>query len=68
MATQAQLDEARGALHQLLLGRRAVKIQKDGRTLEFTPASKRELEEYIGQLELTLGVNTRRRGPAGFFA
>ena len=68
MATQAQLDEARTALHQLLLGRRAVKVQKDGRTVEYTPANKRELEEYIGQLEATLGIGTRRRGPAGVFA
>tara|TARA_R110001583_G_scaffold34551_1_gene115872 strand:- start:22231 stop:22437 length:207 start_codon:yes stop_codon:yes gene_type:complete len=68
MATQTQLDEARAALHQLLLGRRAVKIQKDGRTVEYTPASKRQLEEYIGQLEVELGAAGRRRGPAGVFA
>lgn len=68
MATQAQLDEARSALHQLMLGRRAVKVQKDGRTVEYTPATKRQLEDYIGQLEAALGTSTRRRGPAGVFA
>ena len=67
MATHSQLDEARTALHQLLLGRRAVRVQKDGRTVEYTPASKRQLEDYIGQLEAELGVSTRRRGPARVF-
>lgn len=67
MATQAQLDEAKAALHQLMLGRRAVRVQKDGRTVEYTPATKRQLEDYIGQMEVALGTGNRRRGPAGVF-
>ncbi len=63
MATQAQLDEARAALHDLIIGKKAVKLKKDGREIEFTPATKMSLEQYIRQLQTELGVSHRR--PAG---
>ncbi|MCV6612009.1 MAG: gpW family protein [Amphritea sp.] len=61
MATQQQLTEARDALHQLIVGKKAVKIQKEGRMVEFTPTTRRDLEQYIKQLEIELGLGNRRR-------
>ena len=61
MATQTQLDEARAALHSLITGKRAVKVQKDGRMVEYTPANRRDLEQYTNQLEIELGQSNRRR-------
>ena len=68
MTTQAQLDEARQALHELLTGKRVASIQKDGRSVTFTPATLNNLRGYIAELESQLGLTSRRRGPAGFFA
>lgn len=64
MATQQQLDEARTALHQLMTGTKAVKVQKDGRSVEYTPININALRQYIQQLEQTV-TNTNRRSPAG---
>lgn len=61
MATQQHLDEARDALHKLVMGKAAVRIQRDGRMVEFTPANRRDLENYIQQLETNLNIGTRRR-------
>ena len=66
MATQTQLDEARAARHALVTGTKAVKVQKDGRSVEYTPASLPQLEKYIQYLETQLGV-TRVRRPMGVF-
>jgi hypothetical protein len=67
MASQTELNQARAALHDLVLGKRAVKIQKDGRTVEYQQVNIDELRVYIQQLESDLGVGTTRRGPAGVF-
>ncbi|WP_271273816.1 phage head-tail joining protein [Aliamphritea hakodatensis] len=66
MATQEQLNEALAAKHQLLMGKRAVKIQKDGRMVEYTPASLADLERYILHLQQQLGQVSLRR-PLGVF-
>lgn len=63
MATSAQLDEARAALHQLMTGKKAVKVQKDGRSVEYTPININALRQYIQQLETTV-LSTNRRRPA----
>ncbi len=67
MATQADLDGARAALHDLLTGKRVATVQKDGRRVEFTAASAGDLKKYIADLEIQIGVQQRRRGPAGFY-
>lgn len=67
--TSDQLNEARQALHLLLTGQSMVSIQRDGKRVDFTPASRRDLENYINQLEGQLGVGApRRRGPARVIA
>lgn len=67
MASQIELNQARTALHDLVMGKRAVKIQKDGRTVEYQQTSINDLKDYIAQLENDLGLSTRRRGPVGVF-
>ena len=61
MATQQQLDEAKSALHQLMTGKKAVKVQKDGRSVEYTPINISALRQYIAQLEQTVTTTNRRR-------
>jgi hypothetical protein len=61
-----QLEEAQQALHALMTGRRVVKIQKDGRSVEYTATSKQDLEHYINQLESQADIGKRRR-PAGVY-
>ncbi len=39
MATQTELDAARAALHDLMMGKRVATVQKDGRRVEFTATS-----------------------------
>lgn len=65
MATISELQEARTAYHKLLTGKAVVKLQKDGREVEYTPADRAMLQKYIIDLEMSLGESTRRRGPAG---
>jgi hypothetical protein len=67
MATQADLDGARSALHDLMTGKRVATVQKDGRRVEFTATSVSDLKKYIADLEVQIGITQRRRGPAGFY-
>ncbi|PPC77929.1 phage tail protein [Pokkaliibacter plantistimulans] len=67
MATQQQLIEARDALHKLRTGRQAVRVQKDGRLVEYAPADRKDLEKYVQQLEQELSGGRGRR-PAGVIA
>ena len=68
MATQTDLDAARAALHDLMIGKRVATVQKDGRRVEFTATSVADLKKYIAELESQIGITQRRRGPAGFYA
>ncbi len=69
MATLQQLTEARDALHLLITGQGMVRVQRDGKMVEFTPANRRDLEIYITQLEGQLGVGAQaRRRPARVIA
>ncbi|WP_028302627.1 phage head-tail joining protein [Oceanospirillum beijerinckii] len=61
MATQAQLDEARAALHALSIGKGVASIQKDGRKVDYTPANVGSLRAYIRELESVLASSQRRR-------
>lgn len=62
MATQADLEAARAALHDLMMGKRVATVQKDGRRVEFTATSVSELKKYIADLESQVGSTSRRRG------
>lgn len=62
-------SEARLALHQLLTGTSVVRVQRDGRQVEFTPGNRAELERYINRLEVETGTaRPLRRGLAGVIA
>lgn len=65
MYTQEMLDEAKKALHQLLLGKHVVSVTKNGRQVQFNQASIAELRFYIGEIEAAIGAPSRRRPPAG---
>lgn len=60
------LAEARQALHALMTGKQVVRIQKDGRSVEYSAVNKRDLVAYINQLERQHDNNQRRR-PAGVY-
>lgn len=66
MSLETQLLEARDAYHKLLTGQAVVRIQRDGKIVEFSQASKKDLAAYISSLESQLGGAGRRRRPAGF--
>ncbi|MGU3539991.1 gpW family head-tail joining protein [Methylobacterium sp. A54F] len=67
MATQAMLDEARGAYHKLMTRGGLVKLRHYEREMVYKPASAAELLAYITRLEGALGVpssqTTLRRTP-----
>lgn len=55
----ARLAEASEALHQLMIGKRVVKVMVDGQNVEFTAANKDHLEAYISRL--TAEISGRRQ-------
>lgn len=61
MATQLQLDEALAARHQLAIGKAVASVTRDGRTVQFTATTVKDLDNYIAQLRRELaGVKPRR--------
>lgn len=66
MSLETQLLEAREALHNLMTGQAVVRIQRDGKSVEYSQASKKDLAAYIASLESQLGGAGRRRRPARF--
>ena len=67
MPTQTELDAARAALHDLMMGKRVATVQKDGRRVEFTATSVTDLKKYLADLESQVGPTSRRQGPARFY-
>lgn len=61
MTTLNRLHEAQEALHKLIIGKKAVKVQMNGRSVEFTPSNRGDLEKYIDQLKTELNQGTQRR-------
>lgn len=61
MTIEQQLAEARNALHALVLGKKAVRLQKEGRMVEYTPTNRRDLEAYISALESRVDKKNLRR-------
>lgn len=64
MIDQQRLEQLRLAYQNLLMGKSARVIQKDGRRVEYSPADKQSLLNEIQRLESSAG-QSRRRGPAG---
>ncbi|HCE4720330.1 TPA: phage tail protein [Vibrio parahaemolyticus] len=64
MTDQQRLEQLRLAYQNLLMGKSARVIQKDGRRVEYSPADKQSLLNEIQRLESCAG-QSRRRGPAG---
>jgi hypothetical protein len=56
-----RLAEARLALHELVLGKRVVKVMVDGQSVEFTPATRADLVAYIADLEAAAAGLAPRR-------
>lgn len=65
MANQAELIEARKALHDLMVGKKAIKLQKNGQSVEYQQADIEKLKNYIFELETSLGTTATRRRPMG---
>lgn len=63
--TLEMLLEARKALHDLLLGKAVVSVSKDGRQVQFNQTTISDLRNYINEIEMFIGLPSRRTGPAG---
>ncbi|EFP9527578.1 phage tail protein [Shigella sonnei] len=64
MTNEQRLEEARNALHQLMLGKSAVQVGHGPRQVTFSQRTLGDLKKYIRELELMCGCSNRR-GPAG---
>ena len=63
MTTQEKLDEAKEALHKLLIGQSVVEVGYEGERLKFTQTNIADLRAYIAQLEAELDPDGSRRRP-----
>ncbi len=62
--TQAQLDEAQAAYHNLLTGRAVVRLRdQNGETIEYNQANRLALAAYIEFLKKELGLLPAGTGP-----
>ena len=63
---QEKLADAREKYHLLLTGAARVKVQKNGRMIEYQQADASKLKDYIIALEAECGT-PKRRAPARVF-
>jgi hypothetical protein len=65
----AQLNEARAAFHNLMMGGAAVVyVDQNGERVEYRASNAKDLSNYILRLETLLGIDTRRvMGPMSVF-
>jgi hypothetical protein len=68
MATQAELDAARAALHDLMMGNGLRRYRKTVEGWSLRRPQSAILKKYIADLESQVGTTSRRRGPARFYA
>ena len=61
------LAELKKAYQQLVLGKQAKVIQKDGRRVEYNPSDRHVLKAEIDSLEMKLNNTSIRRRPARLF-
>ena len=62
---EARLAQAEAALHDLLVGRKAVQLDYDGRRTAFAPSDEAKLRQYIQELKAALGRPGARRRAIG---
>ncbi len=62
MPDEQRLDQAKEALHQLMMGKSAVQVGHGQRQVTFSQRSMADLEKYIQKLEVICG-QSNRRGP-----
>ncbi|MBE0454849.1 MAG: phage tail protein [Roseovarius sp.] len=63
---QSRLQQAQDAQHQLMLGKKAVSVGKDGSRVDFTQADSAQLSRYISALQSAIATKSGasvRRGP-----
>lgn len=64
MTDKELLAQYQQAYHQIIMGKSAKVVQKDGRRVEYNPGDSALLRNEISRLE-TLTGQSRRRPPAG---
>lgn len=62
MTNEQRLEQAREALHQLMMGRSAVQVGYGPRQTTFSQRTVADLQKYIQKLEVMCG-QSNRRGP-----
>lgn len=62
MTDEQRLEQAREALHQLMMGKSAVQVGHAQRQVTFSQRTMADLEKYIQKLEVKCGQSDRR-GP-----
>ena len=62
MTDEQRLDQAKEALHQLMMGKSAVQVGHGQRQVTFSQRTIADLDKYIQLLEVMCG-QSNRRGP-----
>lgn len=60
MTESEKLQEAEDALHELSLGKRVVKISRNGKAIEYSAANMTDLRRYITELKQSINGTARR--------
>jgi hypothetical protein len=60
MTLDEKISEAEDALHELSLGRRVVKVSRNGKAMEYSAANRVDLELYIVRLKNEKNTSSRR--------
>lgn len=60
---QRRLTEAENALHQLLVGKKAVSLAYSGESVTYTQSDEGKLRAYIGELSAALWLVRQARRP-----
>jgi len=58
---EAQLADARAALHRVVTGRAEVSLSYNGESITYSAANEGDLRQYIRELEAQLGYRTSAR-------
>ena len=59
MTNEQRLEQAREALHQLMMGKSAVQVGHGQRQVTFSQRSMADLQKYIQKLEVMCGQSNR---------
>lgn len=64
---QRWLNDAQNALAALMIGRREVVIDYDGKSVTYSAATRGDLEAWISLLQMQLGMTKNRRALRVYF-